>query len=463
MWPDLTGDDPNSAGNDRIALSESLKESVREQLNRLLASPYFIQSKRSVTFLRFITDQTLAGDAENIKERILGIEIFGRDANYDTASDPVVRVTASEIRKRVAQYYQEPGHQDELLITLPSGSYVPRFHWPKGAPGPGLQSAAAHAEGRPSDRPMRGAVDLAGAQPDQPLIPVQGFALTSSEPSVHIQAHPEAGVLRGSRLFNVARALIGLAAVLLLAGLAYLWQGIHRSAFDFFWQPVLTTNDPVLLCIADQLQDSGFALRDPTEPARQVWMNDDLKKNSYTTVAIDDLNAIIKVAAILQSRGKQYTIKGQGTTTLTDLRAGPAIFVGAFDNAWTLRVTNALRNHFTSDAAMTHFSVADSMTPTPSHWVVDRSSQMATGTYHDYAIVARFTDSNTDKYAVVVAGIGRCATLAAGEFLTNTNDLARLELAAKSAGDKKNIEVVLSTEVIDGQPGSPKTEAVYFW
>ena len=96
-------------------------------------------------------------------------------------------------------------------------------------------------------------------------------------------------------------------------------------------------------------------------------------------------------------------------------------------------------------------------------WLVDRSSQMATGTYCDYAIVARFTGSNTDKYAVVVAGIGRCATLAAGEFLTDAGDLAQLELAARAAGDNKNLEVVLSTQVIDGQPGSPKTEAVYFW
>jgi hypothetical protein len=254
-----------------------------------------------------------------------------------------------------------------------------------------------------------------------------------------------------------------MAAGLLLVGLTYLWQAVHRSAFNFFWQPVLTTSDPVFLCIGDQLQESGFAFRDPAEPARQVWMNDDLKKNSYTTVAIDDLNAIVKVAAILQSRGKQYTIKGQGATTLSDLRSGPAIFIGAFDNAWTLRVTNSLRYHFSSDAAMTQFRIVDSMNPAQSRWLVNRSSQMATGTYHDYAIVARFTDSDTDKSAVVVAGIGRCATLAAGEFLTNTGDLAQLELEARAAGDKKNLELVLSTQVIDGQPGSPKMEAVYFW
>src|SRR5450755_4606955 len=61
------------------------------------------------------------------------MEVFGGDASYDTTSDPIVRVTAAEIRKRIAQYYQEPGHAAELRISLPPGSYVPHFDWPQAA------------------------------------------------------------------------------------------------------------------------------------------------------------------------------------------------------------------------------------------------------------------------------------------------------------------------------------------
>src|ERR1700679_106029 len=117
---------------------EPLGDEVREQLGRLLANPFFSHSKRFPTFLHFVVEHTLAGDSENIKERTLGIEIFGRDADYDTASDPIVRVTAAEIRKRVAQYYQDPAHEHELRISLPSGSYIPQFHWPRGANDPVL-------------------------------------------------------------------------------------------------------------------------------------------------------------------------------------------------------------------------------------------------------------------------------------------------------------------------------------
>ena len=125
-----------------VTLSNSDKEAVREQLGRLLASSYFSHSKRFPTFLGFVVEQTLGGQAANIKERTLGIEIFGRDANYDTSSDPIVRVTATEIRKRVAQYYEDPARGDELRIALPSGSYIPHFYWPNGANGSILRTMA---------------------------------------------------------------------------------------------------------------------------------------------------------------------------------------------------------------------------------------------------------------------------------------------------------------------------------
>src|SRR5260370_11713488 len=120
-----------SAEKDLRTLSQSEIQAIREQRSRLLGSQYFAHSKRFPDLLRYVIERTLDGQAEGIKERTLGIEVFGRDANYDTGSDPIVRVAAGEVRKRLAQYYQEVGHEDELRITLPSGSYIPKFHWPE--------------------------------------------------------------------------------------------------------------------------------------------------------------------------------------------------------------------------------------------------------------------------------------------------------------------------------------------
>jgi hypothetical protein len=146
-----------------------------------------------------------------------------------------------------------------------------------------------------------------------------------------------------------------------------------------------------------------------------------------------------------------------------DLRSGPTVFIGAFDNAWTLRLTKDLRYHFANNADMTTFQIVDSNSTASTHWAVDRSQQMATNIYSDYAVVARFTDGVTGRVAVVVAGISRGGTIAAGEFVTNPTDLAVLERAMRAAGNKENMEIVLSTQIIDGEPGTPKIEAAYFW
>jgi hypothetical protein len=146
-----------------------------------------------------------------------------------------------------------------------------------------------------------------------------------------------------------------------------------------------------------------------------------------------------------------------------DLRNGPTIFVGAFDNAWTLRLTRPLRYHFANNPEMTEFRIVDSANPGQPGWVVNRLEQMSTNNYRDYAIVTRFTDSTTGKLAVVAAGIGRGGTRVAGEYLTDSGDLAQLAHAAAQQGNKKNMEVVLSTQIIDGEPGTPKVEASYFW
>src|ERR1700723_4288223 len=90
-------------------LSDEEKTAIQEQVGRLLADSHFSQSRRFPSFLRYVVDKTLAGQEDALKERTLGVEIFGRRADYDTASDPIVRVTAGEIRQRIAQDYQEPG------------------------------------------------------------------------------------------------------------------------------------------------------------------------------------------------------------------------------------------------------------------------------------------------------------------------------------------------------------------
>jgi hypothetical protein len=391
---------------------------VQEQLQRLLVSQYFSHSRRFPSFLKFVVEQALLGQADLLKERTIGIEVFGKDVDYDTASDSVVRVTAAEIRKRIAQYYQEPGHENELHISLPSGSYIPQFRW-------------SH-DSKDSEEAQSG-----------------GIATSTEElSSIRKKGFPRRVRLAVDIILALA-ALLGVGAVLLPKAM------MRPTPLDLFWAPVLNSSEPVLFCIADQNRYAAITLRDAIDPDHQITLKSDL-----TAVVIDDLSPIVRIGSILQIHGKKYTVRGEGATNLTDLRNGPTVFIGAFDNVWTLRLTKSLRYRFANNPGMTDFGIVDSQSPSQMRWAVSRQQQLDTNNYKDFAIIASFTDNTTGKLAIVAAGVGQGGTIAAGEFLTNSDNLVQIGINPKN---RKNMEIVLSTQIIGGEPGIPKIEAVYYW
>lgn len=101
-------------------------EEIRQHLDMILAGDEFSSSRRSSELLRHIVERALAGDTQSLKERLLGVDIFLRRSDYDTSTDAIVRVTASDVRRRLANYYSEHS-ASTMRISLPLGSYVPDF------------------------------------------------------------------------------------------------------------------------------------------------------------------------------------------------------------------------------------------------------------------------------------------------------------------------------------------------
>jgi len=407
--------------------SELEKAAVQQQLEKLLATPLFNSSKRYPSFLKFVVTHSLAGETDQLKERILGVEIFGRPTDYDTNTDPIVRVTAAEIRKRIEQYYQDPKHSQEIRLYLPAGSYAPQYSWP-GRPS-GLSASPAELATRAEEIPLTHPVDV---------LP----------PTSRVRQ----SVLRGGK---PAMAVL----LLLLAGASTaMWFASRPPALRQFWEPFVKTSEPVLFCIADQSQYSTIRLRDAADPQREITLSD-----SMVTIIIDDVSPLVNVAGLLRTYGKTYRVQGEATTSLTDLRRGPSVFIGAFDNGWTLRLTSPLRFHFANDREMSQFWIEDRANPGNRGWMLDRSVQQQTGTYKDYAIVARLVDPNTDQFVVVAAGIGRGGTVAAGEFLVDSRRMEDMLKQLPGNWKQKNIEIVLETQVIQGRSGPPRITAVHVW
>src|SRR5215831_14461366 len=102
-------------------------EIVRSQLVKILASEGFARNDRISSFLRFVVDQELSGSGNQLKESVIGVEVFGRRPDYDVRQDSIVRTEAGKLRTRLSKYYANGGAGDELIIDLPKGGYRPVF------------------------------------------------------------------------------------------------------------------------------------------------------------------------------------------------------------------------------------------------------------------------------------------------------------------------------------------------
>lgn len=118
---------PEVCQGDPSALELSAAQ-IQRQMELILGSKHFRQARSLENFLRYVVARKLAGAENELKEYTIGVEVFQRGADYDPRHDAVVRVRANVLRKRLASYYQEEGAQDELMIELPKGHYVPQFY-----------------------------------------------------------------------------------------------------------------------------------------------------------------------------------------------------------------------------------------------------------------------------------------------------------------------------------------------
>ena len=361
--------------------------------------------------LRYVVEHALSGDTGQLKERTIGIEVFGRDPHYDTNLDPVVRTTAGEIRKRIAQYYHQPGHEGELRIDLPAGSYLPEFHLPARSPAP---------------------IKLARFRPRWLLISLAGAALT---------------------------AMVGLVA---------LFNPWAPQPLERFWGPLLNSSGPALLCLGPanlsavtQVAQAGAVPEgQPAEPSALTLT--EVQKLEAQHVALSDATTLSRIAGLFQSHHKVYHVRNAVFTSFRDLREGPVILIGAFNNNWTRRLSGQLRYSFQDDLG-THLSwIADRQNPTTRDWMVAMRAPVST-VNEDYALISRFWDATTDQPVVIAGGIGIYGTMAAGEFLTDPVYLSKLAQQAPGNWDRQNIQVVIATKVINGVSGPPRILATHFW
>jgi hypothetical protein len=408
--------------------TEGERAAVLRQMDRLLSSRHFRNSKRYPALLEYIIRETLAGNADSLKERVLGIAVFHRPPDYDANADPIVRVTAGEIRKRIAQYYHEET-AIEIQIDLRPGSYVPEFH------------PVAPVPIENPDPPGR----LAAATPLQVPVKMKAPLLTSAT---------------GHRLLwrrnTLAVVTVGLLASAVSA-LVLHWRKPDDQRSQM-WYPLLSSPAPVLLVVGQ-----------PHIPATEVPSpNSAYEHSPASELELPDAIAMAHLCATLDAHHHLYQIIGVSSASLSDLRKGPAILVGGLNNPWTLRILSPLRFSIRSvddgngAASAKILQIVDRKNHPGSPWTVDFRRPISAMT-HDYAIIARFQANMTDGVVMVVAGLGSGGTESASKFINSSAYMTQLAAQAPRNWRTMNMEAVLETEVIGGRAGHPHIIATEFW
>jgi hypothetical protein len=383
-------------------------ETVREALTRVLASAEFRTSKRSQEFLRYVVEHTLNGQSDLLKERTIGIEVFGRSTDYEPGEDATVRVKAGEVRKRLGLYYADQGVRDTVRIELPLGTYIPEFRV--------VEVSPPVAEPLPSP---------------QILQPVPAAPTANS---------------RGPRLLALAALLC-----FVTGGMIWLRSKPPNTPLAQFWAPVLTGNAPVLVCAA---YVPVYGLDRDANPSPRpedfVPMNDQF-------VGGGDLIAVSRLSSMLTRLGRLFRLKVGNDVSFQDLRTGPAVLVGYSYTRWR-EISREMR--YFIDGTRRPIGITDNGKAT--QWTLP-NLPADRRTNEDYAIVSRVFHPDTHAMLVEVAGITQYGTDAGADLVTNPDLMAEALRAAPTGWQKKNLQLVLHVKVIAGSPTSPKVVSAYFW
>jgi len=396
----------------------------RAQIERLLADPLFSQSKRYAQFLRYVTERALSNPNAPLNERTIGVEVFGRPHNYETDADPIVRVTASELRKRLAQYYEDPAHANEIRVVIHKGTYQAEF-LPPGA--------------RPKTKDDEDAAQV----PQEPAKPAWRAKLFS---------WPLLAALAGVCIFGAGWILLAHA---------------RFSPIDRLWAPLYDSPNAILLSIP---QFSDHVTFDGAESPKLFWrdaltpvpdaMDVDWDRYSRTLVHMWDLSAACRIAEFLGGKGKRTVVRGEHDLTMRELRESPSVIIGGLTNQWTARLAPEAR--FSFDGEGTLRFIRDRQNPSGREWKFDarvRSSNRD----REFMIISRLADSVTGHPVLLVGGFSGWGTEVAIDVLTDPNLMAAVLKDAPVNWDARNVQLVLEGTVINRQAGTPRLVAVHAW
>jgi hypothetical protein len=450
----------------QIAESETSVAALRDHLRDIVDGEAFRGSHRSAQFLTYIIDQALAGHFDSLKERMIGIELFGRSPSYDTSEDAIVRVTASDVRKRLLQHYGKYGSASEFRITLPLGTYIPDIgHVPPG------KSALPVDEKVHVEAPDTFPGSL--RYPDSPSVAMPTPHAKAQNPALPDRDFDRS---RGANR-SPTRTWTAIAAMLVLVNLS-LWAFFAKRSSTAAaapqsvlpWSALFSSARPTHVITSDPDLYSIQILTHSSVSVSDYANRHYLPENSTLSAEVKDIctellagdkasnvdaQITAEIAQVAQTYSHRIDVQGARNLQFSDLKTDDNfIFLGSpASNPWSSVFDEQLDFRFAA-AAVPGGGIIRNVHPAAKEQGTYVPTARGGATGDSFALVAFVANPDQSGQVLLLAGLTREGTQAAGILVT---DPARLSAAIRTcgispAGPIKHFEILLRVNAMAGTP-----------
>jgi hypothetical protein len=432
---------------------------VEEALNKILDSTAFAASKQNQALLKYLVARSQQEDDGSLKERMIGVNVFGRSHDYSTGDDPIVRARVGEVRKRLAKYYQsELADQHTVRFAIPTGSYRVTFSYPDAKPD--SEEDSGRSDELESEEPPSESVTL-------------------PRPLTTERALPRSFASFNRWLILLATFAVG---VTLLMGVIRHRDSRRVSVRDDFWSPLLDSSQTVVIYLGqnsayvptqsymrhiresrpfdeDEKRGTDVSLED-LSPGEKLEAGDVYAENN-DLISAGNIAATVQIASLLGSLRRNADVRTGEGLSAEDLEHASAVFIGGFDNKWTMQISGALPFRFEIIAGETDAIVEQAGQKRA--WMTHLAGPIRGVADEEYAIVARLSSSVFRRPVIVAAGLRSAGTRAAGDFVANPIVLSKFLETLPPDWRQKNLEAVLQVDMVKGVPGTVRPIAFSVW
>lgn len=435
---------------------------IRQHVKEIVEGAAFKGSQRSGQFLGYVVEQSIAGHFDALKERVIGVELFGRSPSYDTGEDAIVRVTASEVRRRLLQHYGQYGTASEFRISLPSGSYVPEItREPQRKRDLGKDTGVHQDLASASDASVG-----IGSKPnlivDSPGDAGQGSASAAS---------------KGIRWVAVGILLSAINIAILISYVGGFW-GLHstgralETASVLPWSAFfnsqnsthLVLSDPTIVTIQEftgqEISTSDYANHNYIPEPKAL--SAEATRLSHFILRGDNPSEVdtpiaLNIARIAQASSRKIVVHGARSIQLADLKNDDNfIFLGSpRSNPWSALFSDQLDFKFVFDQRSNQ-EIIQNVRPQRNELPSYVPTALGWATGQSYAILALVQNPDQNGHVLLVAGANAEGTEAAGRVATDERRLSTIlqQCGISPTGPLQKFELLLRLKTMAGSPSN---------